>query len=98
MTTVQGVFEAALLKYIQIEVDQLAEGIVGWEQTQGRCYCSIDDYTCMCDTEVAITVNYQVPREVQRFGYKSWRYRGNFFDLITMLDRADRGAPFALGL
>jgi hypothetical protein len=88
-TGIQGVFEAALLKYIQIEVDQLAEGIRGWEQNTGSCYGHDYDDTCLCDTSTSISVDYRVPREINRFGYKTWRYDGNFFDLVNMLDRAD---------
>jgi hypothetical protein len=87
--TIQGAFETALLRYIQAEVDQLAEGIQSWEQLQGSCYGHEYDDSCCCDTSVSIDVNYKVPREVARYGFKTWNYRGNFYDLINMLDQAD---------
>ena len=97
-TTIQGVFEAGLLKYIQTEVDQLAEGIRSWEQTKGTCSCSSEDWTCMCDTATSIDVDYNVPRGISRFGYKTWYYNGDFYELIRMLDEANKTPPFALGL
>jgi len=97
-TTIQGVFEAGLLKYIQAEVDQLAEGIRDWEQLQGSCCGHEYDDSCCCDTSTSIDVSYVVPREASRSGYRTWNYRGNFFELIRMLDEADKTPPFALGL
>ena len=90
--SIQGVFEAALLRYILAEVDQLAEGIRGWEENNRSCYGHDYDDTCCCDVGVDIDVNYKVPREVSRFGYRTWNYRGNFYELINMLDRADGDA------
>lgn len=87
--TIQGVFEAALLKYIQAEVDQLAEGIYDCEQYRGNCNCGPDDWTCMCDTSTSLIVFYNVPLEINRFGRQNWRYEGDFFELIRMLDRID---------
>lgn len=90
MVTIQSVFEAALLRYIQAEVDQLAEGIRSWEQDIRSCYGHDSDDSCCCDTGVSIDVDYFVPREISRFGYKTWNYRGDFFELINMLDEVDR--------
>jgi hypothetical protein len=87
--TIQGVFEAGLLRYIQAEVDQLAEGIYSWEQVQGSCYGHDYDDTCLCDTSVTIHVNYVVPPGINRFNRKVWDYYGNFFDLINMLDKGE---------
>lgn len=86
---IRGVFEAALLKYIQAEVDQLAEGIRGYDSNHYCCPGHDLDDSCCCDTAMSIDVDYFVPREVARFGYKTWNYRGNFFELINMLDRLD---------
>lgn len=86
---IQGVFEAALLKYIRAEVDQRAEGIRDIEQVHECCIGHSDDDSCCCDTAITVSVDYWVPREVNRFGYATWNYRGNFFELIKMLDAID---------
>lgn len=86
---IQGVFETALLKHIQDEVDQLAEGIKDYEVTHNCCYGHSEDDSCCCDTGVYIQVEYRVPRELARYGFKVWTYHGNFFELINMLDRAE---------
>ena len=85
---VTGVFEAALLHYIKQHVDQLAEGILEWNQPQPfRCGCSDDD-TCMCYDNVHVEVSYRVPREVSRFGYKNWSYSGDLPQLMRLLDES----------
>lgn len=90
--TVQGVFEAALLKYIQTHVDQLAEALIDYEQNQPHCWGHTEDDSCCCDTSIRVNVRYRVPREVNRFGYLEWGFYGNFFELIDMLDRTEAGS------
>lgn len=86
---IQGVFETALLKYIQKNVDQLAEGIRGYDHDHSCCWGHDADDNCYCDTGIRVSVDYRVPRDVNRFGYKTWEYNGGFSDLINMLDRME---------
>lgn len=86
---IQGVFEAALLKYIQQNVDQLAEGIRGYDHDHNGCLGHDADDYCYCDTSVSMSIDYRVPRDVNRFGYKTWQYKGGFSELINMLDRME---------
>lgn len=86
--TVQGVFETALLKYIQTHVDQLAEGIRGYEHDHSCCWGHDADDYCYCDTSVRMSIHYTVAREINKFGY-TWQYNGGFSDLINMLDRTE---------
>lgn len=84
--SMQAVFDAALLRYIQANVDQLAEDIRDLATRQDHCTCGEDDWTCMCDTSMSMVVEYAVPREVDRFRYRQWRYYGTFHELIRLLD------------
>lgn len=86
---IQGVFEAALLKFIQAHVDQMAEGIRGYSHDHSCCWGHDADDYCYCDTSIRMSIDYQVPLEVNRFGYKTWEYSGGFYDLIRLLDQAD---------
>lgn len=86
---IEDAFEAALLKYIQRNVNQLAEGLVDYEQNQPNCWGHTEDDSCCCDTSIRVNVRYRVPREVNRFGYLEWSFYGNFFDLITTLDEME---------
>lgn len=92
LVSIEGVFEAALLRYIQANVDQMAESIIGYEQEHSCCLGHGEDDSCCCDTGMFVAVSYRVPREADRFGRKEWEYRGNFFDLINRLDAADKEA------
>lgn len=87
--TVQGVFEAALLKYIQTHVDQHAEGIRSYDHDHSCCFGHDADDYCYCDTAIRMSIQFRVPREVHRFGYLTWEYNGGFFNLINMLDRME---------
>lgn len=94
---IQGVFEAALLKYIQKHVDQRAEGIRNWHEEHTCCYGHSDDDSCCCDTSIRVRVDYRVPLppNVNRLGYPwehfgyTWEYNGDFSELINMLDRME---------
>lgn len=86
---IQGVFEAALLKYIQESVNQIAEGIHSYEHDHSGCLGHDADDYCYCDTSIRMTIQYRVPREVHRFGYLTWEYDGDFVQLINMLDRLE---------
>lgn len=90
--TIQGVFEAALLRYIQANIDQRAEGIRGFDVKHSCCWGHSEDDSCCCDTSIKVSIDYWVPREVNRFGYVTWEYSGDFFELIAMLDRVDKEA------
>lgn len=86
---IQGVFEAALLKYIQTHVNQLAESLLDYEQTSPNCWGHSEDDSCCCDTSIRVNVRYRVAREVNRLGYLDWGYYGNFFELINTLDQME---------
>lgn len=86
---IQGVFEAALLRYIQKNVDQRAEAILDWETEHQCCWGHTDDDSCCCDTSTRVSVAFRVPREVQRHGRMTWEYGGNFYDIIRMLDATE---------
>lgn len=86
---IQGVFEAALLKYIQQNVDQLAEGIHSYEHDHSSCLGHDADDYCYCDTSIKMAIQYRVSREASRLGYYEWKYDGDFVALINMLDRME---------
>lgn len=88
---IQGVFEAALLRYIQTHVDQLAEVIRDCRHDHSCCWGHDADDYCYCDTSIRMSIDYQVSREASRFGFKTWQYNGNFYTLINMLDRMEAG-------
>lgn len=88
MTKISDLFAAALLSYIQQNVDQLAKGIDEWsESIPSCCNCRGED-SCWGAGDITVEVVYRVPREVNRFGRTTWRYDGDMTRLIRLLDDA----------
>lgn len=82
---------AALLDYLQREVDQLAESITSWQQrvnvVQGED--GADGYWVAAYSVVTVCIRYTVDRQVARCGWREWTFGGDLPELIWMLDNEE---------
>lgn len=73
---------AALLDYIQHEVDQLAESIRELYEDSRVSGDEEDGYLA----HIVLNIEYQVPQEIERRCTRNWRFHGSLDDLIYVID------------
>lgn len=89
---VEGVFEAALLRYIRTHLDPDASEVTDVTTYRGTCHCDKDDWTCLCNTDLNINVFYRVRSEDGINVERAWTYGGRLLGLIRMLDKMEEEA------